>query len=126
MRLGSEPVASTSPQSSFALIGICAAAFLSILDTSVTALVATSIRRDLGGSLEELAWLPNAYVLTYAVLIASAGVIGDRFGRRRLFVASMAAFGSGSLVCALAPMLGVLLLGRILQGAGTAGMLTMA
>jgi MFS family permease len=105
---------------------ICLAAFTAILDTSVVGLMLPLIGRDLHAGVAELAWVANAYVLTYAVLLASAGVLGDRFGRKRVFIIGLALFGIGSVVCALAPSIGWLLAGRIVQGAGAAAMLTLA
>src|SRR5260370_4705884 len=105
---------------------ICLAAFTAILDTSVVGLMLPLIGRDLHAGVAELAWVANAYVLTYAVLLASAGVLGDRFGRKRVFIIGLALFGIGSVVCALAPSIGWLLVGRIVQGAGAAAMLTLA
>jgi MFS family permease len=105
---------------------ICLAAFTAILDTSVVGLMLPLIGRDLHAGVAELAWVANAYVLTYAVLLASAGVLGDRFGRKRVFIIGLALFGIGSVVCALAPSIGWLLAGRVVQGAGAAAMLTLA
>lgn len=105
---------------------ICLAAFTAILDTSVVGLMLPLIGRDLHAGVAELAWVANAYVLTYAVLLASAGVLGDRFGRKPVFIIGLALFGIGSVVCALAPSIGWLLAGRIVQGAGAAAMLTLA
>src|SRR5260370_8514475 len=105
---------------------ICLAAFTAILDTSVVGLMLPLIGRDVHAGVAGLAWVVNAYVLTYAVLLASAGVLGDRFGRKRVFIIGLALFGIGSVVCALAPSIGWLLVGRIVQGAGAAAMLTLA
>src|SRR5260370_15504552 len=105
---------------------ICMAAFTGILDTSVVGLMLPLIGRDLHAGVAELAWVANAYVLTYAVLLASAGVLGDRFGRKRVFIIGLALFGIGSVVCALAPSIAWLLVGRIVQGARAAAMLTLA
>ena len=107
-----------------ALLGVCVAVFLAILDTSLTGLLTPAIHHDLGGTIAALAWIPNGYVLTYAVLIASAGVLGDRLGRKPVFIAGVFTCGLGSLVCALAPSLAILIAGRVIQGVGAAAMLT--
>jgi len=118
------PRATGGGRPGLALLGVCVAVFLAILDTSLTGLLTPSIRRDLGGSIADLAWIPNAYVLTYAVLIASAGVLGDRVGRKPVFIAGVVTCGVGSLVCAVAPSLPWLIAGRVVQGLGAAAMLT--
>lgn len=108
------------------LAGCCAAAFLSTLDASLVNLVLPPVQREMGVAFGDVAWVPNSYVLAYAVLIPTAGVLGDRWGSRPLFVIGTALFGAGSLACALAPDIGVLVAGRLLQGCGAAGMLTLA
>jgi MFS family permease len=105
---------------------ICLAAFTAILDTSVVGLMLPLIGRDLHAHVADLAWVANSYVLTYAVLLASAGVLGDRYGRKRVFMIGLALFGIGSVACAVAPSVAWLLVGRVVQGAGAAAMLTLA
>ncbi len=105
---------------------ICLAAFTAILDTSVVGLMLPLIGRDLHARVADLAWVANSYVLTYAVLLASAGVLGDRYGRKRVFMIGLALFGLGSVACAVAPSVAWLLVGRVVQGAGAAAMLTLA
>jgi MFS family permease len=109
-----------------ALAGYCAAAFLSTLDASLVNLVLPPVQHEMGVAFGDVAWVPNAYVLAYAVLIPTAGAVGDRLGRRALFVIGTVLFGTGSLVCAFAPDIGALVAGRVLQGCGAAGMLTLA
>ncbi|GAC1657134.1 MAG: MFS transporter [Candidatus Dormibacteraceae bacterium] len=105
---------------------ISLAAFLAIVDGTVVALTLPAIGRSLDAGLVGQAWVPNAYVVTYTALLATAGSLGDRFGRRHVFLAGIALFAAGSIVCATAPSIGVLLLGRVVQGAGGAAMLTLA
>jgi MFS family permease len=64
------------------------AALMVVLDALVVSTALTSIRADLGASLEQLEWTVNAYVLSFAVLLMTAAALGDRFGRRRLFAAA--------------------------------------
>jgi MFS transporter, DHA2 family, methylenomycin A resistance protein len=110
----------------FALFGLCIAAFLAILDSSIVSLLLPSMSRELHASPIAVAWVPNGYVIAYALLIPAAGLIGDRWGRRAGLAGGVALFAVGSLGCALAPSLGWLVAARVVQGAGGAGMLTLA
>src|SRR6478609_415492 len=78
------------------------AALLVGLDALVVSTALTTIRAELGASLEQLEWTVNAYVLSFAVLMMTASALGDRFGRRRLFLAGLGLFAAASAGCALA------------------------
>src|SRR5688572_29864085 len=96
------------------------ASFTMALDTLVTATSLTTIKESLGASLSELQWTTNAYNHAFAVLLSVAAALGDRLGRRRIFVAGLAVFVLASIVCALSSSIGILIAGRALQGAGAA------
>src|SRR3954454_14635333 len=89
---------------------------MAALDTVVVSTALTTIRLDLGASIDQLEWTVNAYNLSFAVLLMTAAALGDRFGRRRLFAAGVAVFALGSAACALAPTVGWLIAARTLQG----------
>ena len=76
---------------------------MAALDTLVVTTALTTIRLDLGASVEQLEWTVNAYNLSFAVLLMTAAALGDRFGRRRMFAAGLALFALASAACALAP-----------------------
>ena len=78
------------------------------------------IQRDLGAGLTALEWTVNAFTLTFAVLLLAGAALGDRFGRRRTFVAGLVLFTAGSAAAALAPGAGALVAARALQGVGGA------
>lgn len=90
------------------------------LDALVITTALTTIRNDLGALVAALEWTVNAYLLSFAVLIVTASTLGDRFGRRRLFVAGIGLFGGASAACALAPTVGWLIAARAAQGVGEA------
>jgi len=90
------------------------------LDILVVTTALTTIRLRLGASIEQLEWIVNAYTLSFAVLLMTAAALGDRFGRRRLFLAGLALFTVMSAACALAPSVGWLIAARAVQGAGSA------
>jgi MFS family permease len=92
------------------------ALFMFALDRLIVTTALPAIRHDLGTGLEGLEWTVNAYTLTSAVLLLSAAAIGDRFGRRRVFVVGLAVFTAGSAAAALAPSVDALVAARALQG----------
>jgi EmrB/QacA subfamily drug resistance transporter len=102
------------------------ASFMVMLDLQIVATALTTIRRDLGASIGQLEWTINAYTLAFAVLLMTAAAIGDRFGRRRVFVIGLGIFMVGSVACALAPGAGPLIAARTLQGAGAAVVMPLA
>jgi EmrB/QacA subfamily drug resistance transporter len=96
------------------------ASFMVSLDALVVATALTTIHRDLGVSIEALEWTVNAYTLSFAVLLILAAALGDRFGRRRMFVAGLLLFVGASAACALAHNIGWLIAARTIQGCGAA------
>jgi EmrB/QacA subfamily drug resistance transporter len=102
------------------------ASFMVALDALVVATALSTIRLDLGASVEELEWTVNAYTLSFAVLLMTGAALGDRFGRRRLFVAGLLLFVAASAACALAPTMGALIAARAIQGYGAALIMPLA
>ncbi|HEY4826251.1 MAG TPA: DHA2 family efflux MFS transporter permease subunit [Solirubrobacteraceae bacterium] len=102
------------------LIVASVASLMVALDALVVTTALPTIRVHLGASIEELEWTVNAYTLSFAVLLMTGAALGDRFGRRRMFVAGLAIFSLASAACALAPNVGVLIAARAVQGAGAA------
>jgi EmrB/QacA subfamily drug resistance transporter len=102
------------------------ASLMVALDTLVVSTALTTIRQDLGASIEELEWTVNSYNLSLAVLLLPAAALGDRFGRRRIFAAGLALFVATSAACALAPGVGWLIAARAVQGAGAALVISLA
>src|SRR6476660_1065312 len=90
------------------------------LDNLVVTTAIPVIRKDQHASLQSLEWTVNAYTLTFAVLLLTGAALGDRFGRRRLFVIGLAIFTGASAFAALAPSIEVLNVARALQGVGGA------
>jgi EmrB/QacA subfamily drug resistance transporter len=96
------------------------AVFMVSLDNLVVTTALPVIKADLGASLAGLEWTVNAYTLTFAVLLLTGAALGDRFGRKRMFLAGMALFTAGSAAAALAPSIEWLIAARALQGVGGA------
>jgi EmrB/QacA subfamily drug resistance transporter len=102
------------------------ASLMVVLDALVVSTALTSIEAELGASIEQLEWTVNAYVLSFAVLLMTAAALGDRYGRRSVFVIGLGVFAAASAACALAPDVGWLIAARVLQGAGAALVMPLA
>jgi MFS family permease len=103
------------------VLGLTGVAGLMVaLDVTVVSTALSTIRHDLHATIGQLEWTVNAYSLSFAVLMMSASVLGDRLGRRRTFLFGLALFALGSAACALAPDVGALIAARAVQGAGAA------
>ncbi len=94
--------------------------FMILLDTSIVNVALPDMERDLHAAFDQILWVVNSYVLVFAVLLITAGRLGDLFGPRRLFVAGLALFTLASAACGLAHDAGQLILFRGLQGVGGA------
>jgi EmrB/QacA subfamily drug resistance transporter len=107
----------------WALVITSVAGFMAALDNLVVTTALPSIREDLGGGLEDLEWTVSAYTLTVAVLLMFGAALGDRFGRRRLFITGLAIFTGASAAAALASGIDALIAARAVQGVGAAIMM---
>jgi EmrB/QacA subfamily drug resistance transporter len=108
------------------LAGACAGLFVLMLDSTVVALALPAIRHDVDASAEGLQWVMNGYLLTIAVLVVTAGRLGDMFGRKRIFLVGMVLFAAGSIVSGAAGDQVMLIVGRVLQGMGAAPLLSLS
>jgi EmrB/QacA subfamily drug resistance transporter len=94
--------------------------FMVVLDNLVVSVALPSIHRDLHASIQTLEWTVNAYVLTYAAFLLTGAALGDRFGRRRMFMVGLGIFTGASAAAALAPTSATLIAARAVQGLGAA------
>ena len=113
-------VAIRSPAGRCILVATVLGSGMAFLDGTVVNVALPRIGEDLGAGLTGLQWTVNAYALTLAGLLLLGGALGDRMGRRRVFVAGVAGFALASLLCAVAPTEAVLVAARALQGVGAA------
>src|SRR6478672_4074798 len=97
-----------------------AALFMVVLDNLIVASTLPAIERSLGASLESLEWVLDAYILAFGVLMLSAAAMGERYGRRRVFVVGVILFTASSAAGALAPNVETLIAARALEGIGGA------
>src|ERR671920_2655319 len=104
----------------FALYVVCLADLMIVLDVTIVGVALPSIREDLGFSEESLAWVVNAYLLTFGGFLLLGGRLGDLFGHRRLFLVGIVLFTAASLACGLASSQEMLVVARAVQGLGGA------
>src|ERR1700761_3989013 len=106
----------TASSKRLTLVATILGSSIAILDGSVVSVALPSIERSLGGGLAGQQWVSNAYLLTLGSLILLGGSLSDIFGERRVFALGVGGFGLTSLLCALAPTIGLLVAFRALQG----------
>lgn len=94
--------------------------FLAVMSTTLVSVALPTIGGDLRAGATDLQWIVDAYVLVYASLLVAGGVLGDRWGRKGVFMLGVTLFGLGALICGLASSVSVLLVGRVVQGLGPA------
>src|SRR4051794_22797425 len=100
------------------LVAVAAGTFMLLLDVTIVNVALPDIAKELHASLADLQWVIDAYALTLAALLLTAGSLADRFGRRRLFAIGIVVFTAGSLLCGTAQSPGWLSLARAFQGIG--------
>ncbi len=96
--------------------------FMIMLDTSIVNVAIPTMLRDLHTNLNGIVWVNSVYLLSYAVPLMLGGRLGDRFGRKQVFIAGMAIFTAASLACGLSATIGLLIAARAVQGLGAATM----
>ena len=101
---------------------VALAAFMEILDTCIANVALPYMAGDLGVSNDESTWVLTSYLVSNAIVLPISGWLAGVVGRKRLFMACIGFFTLSSLLCGLAPSLGLLLLFRILQGLGGGGL----
>ena len=116
----SPQTAATDRSRWIALVVLCAGALMVILDMTIVNVALPSIQRDLGFTQSNLAWVVNAYLITFGGLLLLAGRLGDLVGRRAVFLLGLAVFVGASALCGAAHSQTVLIVARFIQGVGGA------
>jgi EmrB/QacA subfamily drug resistance transporter len=111
-----------SSQQRWTLVAVCVATFMLLVDITIVNVGLPSIQRDLKSGLSGLQWVVDAYAISLAGLILTAGVLADRFGKRLVFMSGVTIFTAASLLCGLASSSVMLDVARALQGVGGAAM----
>jgi EmrB/QacA subfamily drug resistance transporter len=114
------PQITNSSRRIWTLVIVSLGLFMTVLDNLVVNVALPSIHRDLGASIQTLEWTVNAYVLAYAVLLLTGAALGDRLGRKRMFMIGISVFTAGSAAAALSPTISLLIAARAVQGIGAA------
>jgi EmrB/QacA subfamily drug resistance transporter len=112
--------ATTTPRRGWTLAIVSIGLFMMVLDNLVVNVALPSIRLDLGASIQTLEWTVNSYILAYAVLLLTGAALGDRLGRKRMFIGGIALFTAWSAAAALSPTVGFLIAARGIQGVAAA------
>jgi EmrB/QacA subfamily drug resistance transporter len=108
------------------LLAVCLGIFMLLLDITIVNVALPDIQRELSSSFSDLQWIVDAYALTLAALLLTAGSLADLYGRRRLYVTGLVIFTAASLLCGLAQDTLVLQLSRAVQGVGGAIMFSVS
>ncbi|MDP9463149.1 MAG: MFS transporter, partial [Actinomycetota bacterium] len=115
-----EGLALRSRKGRVALIATVAASGMASLDATVVNVALPDIGKEFGASVSTLQWVLTGYLISLASLILLGGALGDRFGRRRIFIVGTVWFAVASLLCGVAPGVEFLVVARVLQGVGGA------
>ena len=107
-----------------ALMAVCLAALMSGLEISSVPVILPVLEKEMHASFRELQWIMNAYTLACTTVLMATGTLADKYGRKRVFIISIFAFGVTSLMCGLASTAPWLIVGRFLQGLSGGAMLT--
>jgi EmrB/QacA subfamily drug resistance transporter len=109
-----------TPAARWVLLATVLGSGVAFLDGTIVNVALPSIASDLGASLSDLQWVLDAYLVTLTALVLLGGSLGDRYGRRRVFLLGLAGFTGASMACGLAPDVQVLIVARAVQGIGAA------
>src|SRR5256884_7511781 len=121
MRLsGSFSTPATDNRRWVALVVLCVAVLMVVLDQTIVNVALPSIQGALGFSQSDLAWVVNAYLIAFGGLLLLAGRLGDMVGRKRVFMAGLVTFTAASLLCGVSASPQMLVAARFVQGAGGA------
>ena len=122
----SQPAVATRDPKWWTLVAVCTGVFMLLLDITIVNVALPDIQVELGASLSDLQWVIDAYALSLAALLLTAGSLADLYGRRRVFVIGVVIFTIGSIACGAAQDITVLTLSRAFQGIGGAAMFATA
>jgi EmrB/QacA subfamily drug resistance transporter len=118
-----QPAEAPDPRRWLAMATLLTAGFMNLIDITIVNVALPRLQADLGASSTEIEWVVAAYILAFALGVLPFGRLGDVVGRKRMFLAGIALFTLFSTFCGLAPSMGTLIAGRVLQGLASAMMM---
>jgi MFS transporter, DHA2 family, methylenomycin A resistance protein len=118
-----ESPARPEPVSPGLLVPVFIGPFMALLDLSIVTVALPAMQASLHATFSALQWVIDGYTLSLSALLLTAGSLGDRYGRKRLYLAGVTVFTIGSAVCAAAPDAGLLIAGRVIQGAAATSLI---
>ncbi|MFD2468359.1 DHA2 family efflux MFS transporter permease subunit [Amycolatopsis silviterrae] len=104
-------------------VAVFVGSFMALLDASVVSVALPTIQRELHAEFTDLQWIVDGYTVALAAVILTGGILGDRYGRKRIYLGGLAVFTIASLACGLAPTLGLLIAARVVQGIAAAAVI---
>ena len=110
----------TSRRRPLALASLCTVLFLTFLDNTVVSVALASVQQDLHGGVSALQWVVGSYALTFASFMLVFGMLGDKFGRKKIMLAGAGVYCAGAALAAVAPGIGILIAARSIMGLGAA------
>jgi MFS family permease len=120
MNLAAPPSSADNRRRWLALVVVCLAQLMIVLDTTIVNVALPSIQRDLHFTQGNLTWVVDAFLVTFGSFLLLAGRLGDLLGRKRVFLAGVVIFTAASALCGVAPSQGFLIVARFIQGLGAA------
>src|SRR5215475_2312692 len=114
---------SSARKNNVALAAVCLASLMFGLEISSVPVILPTLEKVLHGDFKSMQWIMNAYTIACTTVLMATGTLADRYGRKLIFILSLALFGLASLACGLAQSTSILIAGRFLQGMGGGAML---
>ncbi|HHL4089976.1 TPA: MFS transporter, partial [Burkholderia sola] len=114
------PSRATAREQRLTLALVAVGMFMAVLDSTIVNVALPAMRTSLGATVAELAWIVDAYTLSFAALILAGGALSDRFGAKRVYLAGLALFVGASAACGVASSVAILVAARFVQGMGAA------
>jgi len=108
----------------FIAVAVALGALLEVVDTSIVNVALNEMQNSLGATLTEVSWVVSSYAVANVIILPMTAWLGERFGKKRYFIFSLVAFTLASMLCGMAQNLPMLIVARVIQGFGAAGIMS--